>query len=427
MLFKNITYIDENFNTVENAYVGTKNGVIDYISKEKTDWGYGEVYDGRGKVLIPGLVNNHTHAAMTLMRGYGEDLPLQRWLNEKIFPFESKWDQNSIYWAGMLAMAEMMACGTTSFTDMYFFDKVAASVVEESGMKCNFSNPPVGTDGTPLKKLDYFPATFAEIEKYGHSRGRFLHEFGLHAEYSSCESLVRETAEFAKKNDLRIHAHLSETKLEHEECVQRHGMTPAKYFESCGLFENPTNAAHCVWVTDEDIEILAKNNVTVTTCPSSNMKLGSGFAPLRKMLDAGINVAIGTDGASSNNNLNMFEEMHLAAMAARGYSGNAGEISPKEIFKMATLNGAKSQGRLDTGVIKKGYKADLAVVDFNRPHLVPCYDTLANLVFSAQGSDVVLTMADGDVLYRDGKYKTIDINKVYDKISYYLPKILEQL
>ena len=172
---------------------------------------------------------------------------------------------------------------------------------------------------------------------------------------------------------------------------------------------------------------MAKHNVTATHCPSSNMKLGSGFAPVRKMLDAGINVALGTDGASSNNNLNMFEEMHLAAMIARGNSHNAGEISPKEILKMATVNGAISQGRNDTGLIKKGYKADLAVVDFNRPHLVPCYDVLANLVFSAQGSDVVLTMVDGDVIYRDGKYKTLDINKVYDKISYYLPKILEQI
>ena len=427
MLFKDITYIDENFNAVEHAYVGTKNGVIDYISTEKTDWGYGEVYDGRGKVLIPGLVNNHTHAAMTLMRGYGEDLPLQRWLEEKIFPFEAQWDENSIYWAGMLAMAEMMACGTTSFTDMYFFDKVAAKVVKESGMKSNFSNPPVGTDGTPLKKMAYFAETFEELQKYCRTKGRFIHEFGLHAEYSSCESLVRETAAFAKENNLRIHAHMSEPKPEPEECQPRHGLTPALYFEKCGLFENPTNVAHCVWVEDEDIECLARNHVTVTHCPSSNMKLGSGFAPVRKMLDAGINVALGTDGASSNNNLNMFEEMHLAAMIARGKSGNAGELSPKEIFKMATVNGAISQGRLDTGVIKKGNRADLAVVDFNRPHLVPCHDVLANLVFSAQGSDVVLTMVDGDVIYRDGKYKTVDINKVYDKISYYLPKILEKI
>ncbi|MBQ6802179.1 MAG: amidohydrolase family protein, partial [Oscillospiraceae bacterium] len=161
--------------------------------------------------------------------------------------------------------------------------------------------------------------------------------------------------------------------------------------------------------------------------PSSNMKLGSGFAPIRKMLDAGINVCLGTDGASSNNNLNIFEEMHLAAMICRGNTGDADNVSPKELFKMATVNGAKSQGRFDTGVIKKGNKADLVVLDFNKPHLVPCYDVLTNIVFSAQSSDVALTMVDGDVLYRDGKYKTIDIAKVYDKISYYLPKILAQL
>ena len=428
MLFKDITYIDENFNTVEHAYIGTKNGIIDYISTEKPDWGYGEVYDGAGKVLIPGFVNNHTHAAMTFMRGYGEGLPLSRWLNEKIFPFESKWDENSIYWAGLLGMAEMMACGTTSFTDMYFHDAVAEKVVRESGMKCNFDNPPICFDGTPLKKQKYFEPVLDMIKKFGHSRGRFVEEFGLHAEYTSTEGLVKEVADFAKENELRLHIHMSETKSEHEECKQRHGKTPARYLESCGIFENPTNLAHCVWVEDDYIECLKQyQNVSVTHCPSSNMKLGSGFAPIRKMLDAGINVCLGTDGASSNNNLNMFEEMHLAAMICRGITGDAGNVSPKELFKMATVNGAKSQGRNDTGVIKKGNKADIVVLDFNKPHLVPCYDVLTNIVFSAQASDVVLTMVAGDVLYRDGKYKTIDINKVYDKISYYLPKILAQL
>ena len=151
MLFKDITYIDENFNTVEHAYIGTKNGVIDYISTEKPDWGYGEVFDGQGKVLIPGFVNNHCHAAMGFMRGYGEGLPLQKWLEEKIFPFESKWDENSIYWAGLLGMAEMIACGTTSFSDMYFYDAVAEKVVRESGIKCNFDNPPICFDGTEEK------------------------------------------------------------------------------------------------------------------------------------------------------------------------------------------------------------------------------------------------------------------------------------
>lgn len=428
MLFKDITYIDENFNTVEHAYIGTKNGVIDYISTEKPDWGYGEVFDGAGKVLIPGFVNNHCHAAMGLLRGYGEGLPLHRWLEEKIFPFESKWDENSIYWAGLLGMAEMIACGTTSFSDMYFYDAVAEKVVRESGIKCNFDNPPICFDGTPLKKQKYFPPVDEMVKKFGHSKGRFVEEFGLHAEYTSTEPLVKEVAAYAKENGVRLHIHMDETKVEHENCKKNRGMTTAQYFESCGIFENNVNLAHCVWVEDGDIELLAKYpNVSVTHCPSSNMKLGSGFAPIRKMLDAGINVCLGTDGASSNNNLNMLEEMHLAAMICRGYNNDADNVSAKELFKMATVNGAKSQGRNDTGVIKKGNKADLVVLDFNKPHLTPCYDVLTNIVFSAQSSDVVLTMVEGDVLYRDGKYKTIDINKVYDKISYYLPKILAQL
>lgn len=430
MLFKDITYIDENFNVKEHAYIGTKNGVIDYISDNarNMDWGYGEIYNGKGKVLIPGLVNNHTHASMTYLRGLGEDLPLQRWLSEKIFPFESKWDANSIYWAAQLAAAEMMAGGITSYTDMYMFDKAMRNAVLDSGIKCNYTSVPMAVDGKRLEDLPFFSECLDEIEKYGHSNGKFRHEFGLHAEYSSSDSIVKQTAEFAKKKNLRIHTHISETRKELEDCMLRHeGLTPVRYFESCGIFENPTNAAHCVWVNDDDIECLAKNNVFVTHCPSSNLKLGSGIAPVKKMLDAGIKVCIGTDGAASNNNLNMFEEMHLAAMLTRGISNDAASISPKEILKMATLNGALSQGRNDTGCIKLGNKADLAVIDFDRPHLRPCHDVLANIVFSAQASDVVLTMIDGDVVYKDGNYKTLDLKKIYDKMDYFLPKIMEQI
>lgn len=427
MLFKDITYIDENFNPVEHAYVGTKNGVIDYISTVKPDWGYGEVYDGRGKVLIPGFVNNHTHVAMTYLRGYGEDLPLKEWLFGKIFPFEAKWDDNSIYWAGLLGMAEMMASGTTSCSDMYMRDPIAAKVAQEAGLKCNFCNGVVAGDAKRFKETHEYPMTMEMLDKYGHSRGRFVVDASFHAEYTNGEAVIKDIAAIAAENGYGLHIHASETKSEHEECKQRYGMTPVQLFEKCGVFESRTNLAHCVWVEDKDIEILAKHNVTVTHCPSSNMKLGSGFAPIRKLLDAGVNVALGTDGASSNNVLNMFEEMRLAAMIARGKSGDANAVSPKEIFKMATVNGAIAQGRTDTGLIKKGNKADLVVIDFNRPHLTPCYDVLTHLVFAAQASDVVLTMVDGDVLYRDGQFKTIDINKVYEKTSYYLPKILEQV
>lgn len=429
MLFKDITYIDENFNVVEHANIGVRNGVIDYIStkSEKMEWGYGEVYDGKGKVLMPGLVNNHAHNAMTYLRGYGEGLPLWDWLTKKVFPFEKKWDQNSVYWAGMLGAAEMIASGTTSYTDMYMFDKSARAVCEDSGLKCNYDNAMTGDGETKVKDQSYYPVLCEYADKYGHSKGRFIYELGLHAEYTSCPALVEDLAKFAKKNDLRIHAHMSETKKETEECIQRHGMTPAAYLESLGLFDQPTNLAHCVWVTDDDIEILKKHSVSVTHCPSSNTKLGSGFAPVRKLLRNGINVCLGTDGASSNNNLDMFEEMNLAALISKGFNLDADALSCKEIIKMATVNGAIAQGRYDTGLIKKGYKADLIVLDFMKPHLVPCHDVLANIVFSAHGSDVVLTMVDGEILYRDGVFKTIDIKKVFEKEEYYLPKILEQL
>lgn len=427
MLFKNISYLDENFNLVENAYVGIKNGVIDYLSTDRPDWGYGEVYDGADKLLIPGLVNSHCHAAMVLLRGYGEGLPLQEWLSEKVFPFEAKLTEDAVYWGTLLGIAEMLSSGVTSYSDMYMHDAGVAKAVLEAGIKCNFINAPICTDGTPLMKQPFFPKSLESIKKYGHSRGRFVQEFGLHAEYTAGDKLIEEATAFSKKNDLRQQVHISETKREHEDCLKRNGVTPAQYLNSFGFFEQPTTAAHCVWAEDEDIKIFAEKGVTVVHCPSSNMKLGSGFMPLKKMLDAGVNVALGTDGASSNNNLNMFEEMHLAALICRGITGHADEVSSRDILKMATINGARGQGKEETGLIKKGWKADLAVVDLSGPHMTPCYDIVDNLVFSAQASDVALTMVDGDVVYRDGKCKGIDVNKVRDKISYHLPRILAQL
>ena len=414
MLFKDITYIDENFNTVEHAYIGTKNGVIDYISTEKPDWGYGEVYDGQGKVLIPGFVNNHCHAAMGLMRGYGEGLPLHRWLEEKIFPFESKWDENSIYWAGLLGMAEMIACGTTSFSDMYFFDAVAEKVVRESGIKCNFDNPPICFDGTPLKKQSYFPPVDEMVKKFGHSRGRFVEEFGLHAEYTSTEPLVKEVAAYAKENGVRLHIHMDETKLEHENCKKNRGMTTAQYFEKCGIFENNVNLAHCVWVEDGDIEILAKYpNVSVTHCPSSNMKLGSGFAPIRKMLERGITVGLGTDGFNNS----FFEVMRGAWMIHKAYEQDPQVMPADVVFKMATSMGAKAVGFDEVGSLEVGKLADVIVVDADTSTPINKHNVYDQIVLYRNPCDVKHVMCDGKWLKWEGKLTTLDKDAVRKECS----------
>ena len=414
---------------IKNGYLGINGDTIDYIGETMPEPAYDSEKNMTHRLLCPGLINCHGHTAMTLLRGVGSDLPLQEWLFEKMMPIEDKFTARDIKAGNALALLEMISTGTTSYSDMYFEPKTAVENAIQAGIKANISRPVQCFNPDERYEDNVRVKEFMDLYQTcnGLADGRVLIDFAIHAEYTNFEHIVRPYSDLCREWGGRMHIHLSETKREHDECVAKYGKTPAQWFRDLGTFNSPTFAAHCVWVTEEDMAIMKEYGVSAVHNPTSNMKLGSGFAPIPEMLDMGINVALGTDGAASNNNLNMFEEMHLAAMICRGNTGDADNVSVKELFKMATVNGAKSQGRFDTGVIKKGNKADLVVLDFNKPHLVPCYDVLTNIVFSAQSSDVVLTMVDGDVLYRDGKYKTIDIGKVFDKISYYLPKILEQI
>ena len=215
----------------------------------------------------------------------------------------------------------------------------------------------------------------------------------------------------------RMQVHMSETRREHEECIAKYGKTPAELFESLGVFDSPTSAAHCVWASEHDMDIMAAKGVSVIHNPESNMKLGSGFAPVMKMIDKGINVTIGTDGAASNNNLNMFEEMHLASVIHNGYLNDPTILKPVDVLKMATVNGAKLQGRGDTGALTVGLKADIIAVDMTKPHMHPCIDPMALITYSAQGSDVCMTMVDGKILYENGEYLTLDRERIYHDVK----------
>ena len=259
--------------------------------------------------------------------------------------------------------------------------------------------------------------------------GRILAEFALHAEYTSSDSVITQFSDFVRDNSFRVSAHISETRSEHDECKQRHGgMTPVRYFESKGMFDcGKAFGAHCVWVEPEDMDILARRGVMVAHCPSSNMKLGSGLADIKALSRAGVTVGIGTDGAGSNNNLDMFEEMHLAALTASVKNLDAAALDAKDILRMATRNGALIQGREDCGLIKEGFRADLAVVELRRPHLAPYNDVVSSLVYSAGAQDVVLTMVDGEVLYRDGKFTHIDINEVISRAETAVLRIKSRL
>lgn len=439
MLFKNISLLDEELNIKENMnlFVNEAEGIIEKIfpgnEEKKTEKfiyrNYGErVYDGRGKFLIPGFVNSHAHSPMTLLRGYGENLPLLPWLEEKIFPFESKLTGEAVYWATMLAMGESLRFGITSTTDMYYFSENMVEAVKDSKCKNNISRAVTnftGEDPEQLKSFEEMKDLYRKHHREGSDKIKV--DFSIHAEYTSNLETVKKIAEYNEKIGTRIHIHLSETEREHTECIKKYGKTPAAYFDSLGLFNAPATAAHCVWVTEEDMDILKKKNVTVACNPVSNMKLASGVCNVPMLLEKGINVAIGTDSVASNNSLNFIEEMKFFALASKMYYNRPEAVTPKETLYAATRGGALSQGRNDTGLIKEGFKADITLVDITGPHMQPCHDLLTNLVYSGSGSDVVMTMVDGRILYEDGEWFSMDMETVKNKVEYYKNKIVQKL
>lgn len=419
VLFANcdiLAWKDGSFFPIRNGYLGIDGDTIDYVGAEKPNAKYDSVRDYSGRLLIPGLINCHCHAAMTLLRGVGSDLPLQEWLFDHVFPIEDRMTAEDMIAGNELAMMEMIATGTTSFSDMYMIPATLVKSNETIGMKVSLCTAVQSFDASEDPARSDSIARSIQLHRDFHNAqsGRVHVGFGVHAEYTCTDAVAKYYADYVKTvPDARMHIHLSETEKEQRECIKRHGCTPAEWFERMGVFDVPTGAAHCVWVTDGDIEILKKHGVSAAHNPTSNMKLGSGFAPIPKLMEKGINVALGTDGAASNNNLNMFEEMHLASILHNGYHQNPLLMQPEEVLKMATVNGARLQGRNDTGALEAGKKADVVAIDFRgKAHLYPAFEPMTTLVYAAQGSDVSMTMVDGKILYEDGKFTTLNPEKV---------------
>ncbi len=434
MLFENIAIIDENFEYKTNQYVGVKDGVISYIGSIAPNdaddaAAYGRRYDGTGKLMLPALYNAHAHAPMTLLRGFAENLPLDRWLNEKCWPFEAKMTPEDNYWATLLACAEMARYGVVGFSDMYYATPERAKAVTEAGMKANLCEGLLAFEPKPYKE---YPIC-AQNEEYvktlhGTANGRILMDYNVHAEYTSNPIVIKDIVDILKENGLRLHLHLSETKKETEECKERHnGLSPVEYFESLGAFDVPCTAAHCVWLSEKDMEILAAHNVFIANNPVSNMKLGSGFAPIPEMLARNMNVCVGSDGMASNNNHNLFSDLYVLGLIYKGYNLDPAAVDPTQILRAATRVGALSQGREDCGLIKEGFKADICVMDTTGPQWCPMTDALYNVVFAGDGSDVVLTLCDGEVVYEDGAWPTLDLEKAKAEASARAKRIISEL
>lgn len=376
--------------------------------------------DCEGNLLMPGFKDAHTHSAMTFLRSYADDLPLQDWLTKQVFPMEAKLNGEMIYHLTKLAVLEYLTSGITSIFDMYLAPETTAKACVEMGMRC------VQVSG--VNGQDNFEQSLKQMEERYHTLNELdpLHSYfiGFHAEYTCSRALLEQVAAMAHKYQAPVFTHLSETKAEVEGCKERHGMSPVKLLDSLGMFDYGGGGYHCVWLDEEDMDIFAKKNLSVVTNPGSNTKLASGIAPISEYLKRGINVAIGTDGPASNNCLDMFREMFLVTGLAKLKEQDAAAVDALEVLKMATVNGAKALHLPDTDVLARGKQADIIMIDLHQPNMQPLNNIPKNLVYSGSKTNVKMTMIRGRILYENGNFaKEIDEEEIYRKAN----EIIENL
>jgi 5-methylthioadenosine/S-adenosylhomocysteine deaminase len=380
-------------------------------------------------IIMPGLVNAHTHAAMTLFRGLADDLQLMDWLNNYIFPAERKLNSEMVYWGTKLAIAEMLLSGTTTFCDMYLFEMEVARAARETGIRAivgevlyDFPSPNYGPIEEGLRYtealIDFLkgdPLVMPAVEP--------------HAIFTCSPDLLLKCKEISERHGCPYIIHLAETKDEIEQVKARYGKTPVKHMDSLGILDSSVIADHCVWLEEDEIELLVKRGVRIVHNPESNMKLASGVAPVPLLLMRGAIVGLGTDGPASNNNLDMFEEMNSAAKLHKVFSSDPTVMNAETVLRMATLEGAKVLGlHEEIGSIEPGKKADIIVVDCKKPHLQPLYNPYSQIVYSAIGSDVRYVIVNGRILVDDRKLVTINLDEVIlevDKISFHIQNELK--
>lgn len=406
-----IVTVDEGNQIVDNSNIYIQDGIIIHIGDEIQGVEVKETIDGRNMAALPGLVNAHTHMGMSLLRNYADDLPLHQWLTEKIWPVEANLNGEDIYWGSLLSMAEMIQTGTTTFCDMYFFMEEVGKAAEESGIRAMLTRGIVEDKIDPDRKLNESRDLFNRYHRTSNDRIRVM--IAPHAPYTCSPDFLVKAKDLAQELGTGIHIHLSETKREVEESYKMYGKSPIKHVYDLGVLDVHTLAAHCVHVDQDDMELMVEKNVFPVNNPGSNLKLASGFAPVQRMLEKGLKVSLGTDGASSNNNLSMFKELNLAALINKAVDGDALSIKAVDALRMATINGAGGlQWSSDIGSIEVGKKADIILVDMDKAHLTPRHNLVSALAYSTYGSDVDTVIVDGRILMHNREMKTIDMEKV---------------
>lgn len=371
-----------------------------------------EIIDGKGLFFIPGLVNTHGHAAMSLLRGYGDDLALQTWLQEKMWPMEGKFTANDVYWGTALSVIEMLKGGTTTFVDMYDYMDEVAKVCEQSGIRASLMRGAIGLCPEDVQREKLNEAIQFAKDWNGKADGRIRTIMAPHAPYTCPPAFIESFVQAAHDLDLPLHTHMSETKAEVEQNVKEYGLRPVAHLEKLGFFSRPSFVAHAVHLTDEEIETLAKYQVAVSHNPGSNLKLASGVARVPEMLRAGVVVSLGTDGAASNNNLDMFEEIRLTALIHKGVSGDPTAVPAVEALRMGTIYGAQTIRLDDIGALEVGMKADFVAVDIDQPHFLPHTDLVSHMVYSASAKDVKHVWVDGKQVVKNGECLTMDEERI---------------
>lgn len=372
--------------------------------------------DLNGNLLMPAFKNAHTHSAMTFARSLADDLPLQPWLYDMIFPMEAKLNESDIYTLSRLAFLEYLSSGISACFDMYYYPEAMAKASVDAGFRTVMCGA-VNNFKESVSLLDEY------YQKYNSYDELISYRLGFHAEYTTSKELMNGIALLAEKHEAPVFTHSSETKSEVDDCIERYGKTPTELFEDLGLFNYGGGGFHSVWMSENDLEIYKKHGIWAVINAGSNSKLASGIAPLEKMQKAGINTAIGTDGPSSNNALDMFREMYLAAVTQKLKTSDAAACDAAELLKAATVGGAHCMGLYNCDIIDTGKKADLTVIDLHRPNMQPINNIIKNIVYSGSKENVKLTMINGKILYENGEFIGTDIEKIY----YEVQKITDRL
>lgn len=409
---------DASFRVLEDAAIHVENNRISYVGpmESQPPFEADETIGGEHLVALPGLVNAHTHAAMTLLRGYADDMALETWLQTRIWPFESHLQADDVYWGTMLAAVEMLQGGTTCCADMYHFYHDGVRAFIESGMRAVPGGVLLGFLPEAPRRIANAISFVLEYSNVG--EGRITPALAPHSLYTCNADHWRAMVDGAHKIGCLLHTHASETRREIAEVYSQWCASPIQALKNVGALEGPLQAAHCVHLDENDLDILQESGTSVAHNPTSNLKLASGFAPVEKFLSRGIVTGLGTDGAASNNDLDMWEEMRLAALLHKATTGDVTAVSAQQALMMATQNGARGLNLGDQiGSLEAGKKADIILMDFDKPHLTPRHNVVSHLVYAAKASDVDTVLVDGRVLVRSGRCTQMDVAQIVAEVK----------